>query len=65
MKQSVRQTINNKAIAERQRIRKWLMPHMVGSKAKAFTKEEYRQLTAADLGIFSKASFDHVWISAV
>jgi hypothetical protein len=53
------------AIAERQRIKDWLLPYMVGGKAKAFSKEQYRQLATADLGIFSKASFDHAWISAI
>ena len=60
-----RQAMMDKAIAERQRIKEWLLPHMVGGKAKAFTKEQYRQLATADLGIFSKASFDHAWISAI
>lgn len=55
----------DKAIAERQRIKEWLLPHMMAGKAKAFTKEQYRQLATADLGIFSKASFDHAWISAI
>ena len=55
----------DKAIAERQRIKDWLLPNMVGGKAKAFTKEQYRQLATADLGMFSKASFDHAWISAI
>lgn len=60
-----RQAMMDKAIAERQRIKEWLMPHMAGGRAKAFTKEQYRQLAGADLGIFSKASFDHAWISAI
>lgn len=55
----------DKAIAERQRIKEWLLPHMAGGRAKAFTKEQYRQLAGADLGAFSKAAFDHAWISAI
>jgi hypothetical protein len=53
------------AIAERERIRHWLLPHMANDKPKAFTKDEYRQLAAADLGTFSKAAFDHAWIAAI
>jgi hypothetical protein len=34
----------DKAIAERERLRDWLLPHMEGGKPKAFTKDEYRQL---------------------
>lgn len=60
-----RQAMMDIAIAERQRIKEWLLPYMVGGKAKAFTKAQYRQLAAEDLGEFSKASFDHAWISAI
>jgi hypothetical protein len=60
-----RQAMMDKAIAERQLVKDWLLPHMAAGKAKAFTKEQYRLLAAADLGIFSKASFDHAWISAI
>jgi hypothetical protein len=60
-----RQAMMDKAIAERQRIKDWLLPHMSSGKPKAFTKEQYRQMAAADLGAFSKASFDHAWISAI
>ena len=38
---------------------------MANGKPKAFTKDEYRQLAAADLGSFSKAAFDHAWIAAI
>jgi hypothetical protein len=38
---------------------------MAAGKAKAFTKEQYRKLASADLGPFSKAAFDHDWISAI
>jgi hypothetical protein len=55
----------DKAIAERQRIRDWLLPHMKGGKPKAFTKDQYRLLAASALGPFSKAAFDHAWISAI
>lgn len=55
----------DKAIAERQRIRDWLLPLMANGKPKAFTKEQYRQMAASDLGPISKASFDHAWISAI
>lgn len=60
-----RQAMMDKAIAERQRIKDWLLPNMADGKPKAFTKEQYRQLAAADLGSFSKAAFDHAWIAAI
>lgn len=60
-----RQAMMDTAIEERQRVKDWLLPHMVGGKAKAFTKVQYRQLATADLGEFSKASFNHAWISAI
>jgi hypothetical protein len=55
----------DKAIAERQRVRDWLLPHMEGVKPKAFTKDQYRLLVIAELGHCSKAAFDHSWISAI
>jgi hypothetical protein len=55
----------DQAIAERQRIRDWLMPHIKGGKPKAFTKDQYRLLAASELGPFSKAAFDHAWVSAI
>jgi hypothetical protein len=55
----------DKAIAERQLIRDWLLPHMKGGKPKAFTKDQYRLLAVSELGPFSKAGFDHAWISAI
>ena len=55
----------DKAIAERQRIRDWLLPHMKDGKPKAFTKDQYRLLAVSELGAFSKAAFDHGWISAI
>jgi hypothetical protein len=55
----------DQAIAERRRVVDWLLPHMATGKAKAFTKEQYRQMASADLGPFSKAAFDHAWISAI
>ena len=60
-----RRRLIDQAIAERERLRDWLLPHMANGKPKAFTKDEYRQLAAADLGAFSKAAFDHAWISAI
>lgn len=36
------------AIAERKRIRDWLLPHMKGGKPKAFTKEQYRLLAVSE-----------------
>ena len=53
------------AISERERLRDWLLPHMANGKPKAFTKDEYRQLAAVDVGAFSKAAFDHAWVSAI
>ena len=60
-----RQALIDQAIAERKRLRDWLLPHMMDGKPKAFTKEDYRQLATADLGTFSKAAFDHAWIAAI
>lgn len=60
-----RQALMDHAIAARERLRNWLLPHMANGKPKAFTKDEYRQLATADLGAFSKAAFDHAWISAI
>lgn len=55
----------DQSIAERKRLRDWLLPHMANGKPKAFTKCEYRQLATADLGTFSKAAFDDAWIAAI
>lgn len=60
-----RQATMDKAIEELRRVADWLLPHMAEGKAKAFTKEQYRQLASADLGPFSKAAFDHAWIAAI
>jgi hypothetical protein len=60
-----RQALMSRALAERDRLRDWLLPHMANGKPKAFKKYEYRQLAAADLGTFSKAAFDHAWIVAI
>ena len=60
-----RQALMSQALAERHRLRDWLLPHMANGKPKAFKKVEYRQLAAADLGTFSKAAFDHAWIAAI
>ena len=60
-----RQALIDNAVAERERLREWLLPQMAEGKPKAFTKDEYRQLAAADLGSFSKAGFDHGWIAAI
>lgn len=65
MPHTSRQTMMDTAIAERQRIREWLLPHMANGKPKAFTKDQYRLLAAAELGPISKAAFDHAWISAI
>jgi hypothetical protein len=60
-----RQAMMDKAIAERERIRDWLLPHMEGRKPKAFTKDQYRLLAIAELGPCSKAAFGDAWISAI
>jgi len=60
-----RQALKDRAIAERKRLRDWLLPHMANGKSKAFTKDQYRQLATVDLGTFSKAAFDHAWVSAI
>ena len=57
--------IMDQAIAERERLRVWLLPHTAGGKPKAVTKGEYRQLATVDLGTFSNAAFDHAWIAAI
>jgi hypothetical protein len=62
---NTRQTLIDNAVAERERLREWLLPQMAEGKPKAFTKDEYRQMAAADLGSFSKAAFDHAWIAAI
>ena len=43
-----RQAMMDIAIAERQRKRDWLLPHMKGGKPSAFTKEQYRLLAALE-----------------
>ena len=65
MTHPARLAMMEKAIAERKRITDWLRPHMAGGREKAFTKEQYRQLAAAELGPISKAAFDFAWISAI
>lgn len=55
----------DKAIADRLRCRDWLIPQMAASRPKSFTKEQYRQLAAAELGEMSKAAFDSAWIWAI
>jgi hypothetical protein len=55
----------DQSIAERKRMRDWLLPYMASGKLKAFTKDEYRQLATVDLGNFSTAAFDHAWIAAI
>ena len=65
MIKSRRQALMDQAIAERKRLRNWLLPHMGNGKPKAFTKDEYRQLATVDLGSFSKAAFDDACIAAI
>jgi hypothetical protein len=65
MIKSRRQALIDQAIAERERLRDWLLTHMADGKPKAFTKDEYRQLATVDLGTFSKAAFDDAWIAAI
>lgn len=65
MIRSHRQALMDQAIAERKRLRDWLLPHMANGMSKAFTKDEYRQLATVDLGTFSKAAFDHAWTAAI
>jgi hypothetical protein len=64
-KSTSRQALIDQAIAERERLRDWLLPQMANGKPKAFTKDEYRQLGTANLGSFSKAAFDDAWIAAI
>lgn len=65
MIKSHRQALMDQAIAERERLRDWLLPYMADGKPKAFTKDEYSQLATVDLGTFSKAAFDHAGIAAM
>ena len=60
-----RQEMMEKAILERLKIHKWLSLQMIDGMPKVFTKEQYRQLASSELGLFSKAAFDHAWISAI
>lgn len=62
MTHPARQAMMDKAIAQRQHIKEWLLPHMAGGRAKAFTKEQYRQLSVAALGIFSKSPVDPIYL---
>jgi hypothetical protein len=65
MTKPTRQAMMDKAIADRERCRDWLIPCMANGKSKAFTKEQYRQLACAELGEISKAAFDFAWIWAI
>jgi hypothetical protein len=60
-----RQALIDNAVAERERLRDWLLPHIANGKPKAFTKDDYRQMAASDLGAFSRAAFDHAWTAAI
>jgi hypothetical protein len=60
-----RQAMMENAILERRKVQKWLSQQMIDGMPKAFTKVQYRQLATSELGIFSKAAFDHAWISAI
>lgn len=55
----------SRALRDRKRCRDWLMPHMALGQAKAFSKEQYRQLANFELGPISKASFDDAWKWAI
>ena len=57
MANPTRQTMMDKALADRERCRNWLIPCMANGQPKAFTKEQYRQMAPAELGDISKASF--------
>jgi len=59
-----RQTLMDKAIADRMRCRDWLFPHMIDGRPKAFTKAQYQQMAMAQLGV-SKAVFNDAWIGAI
>ena len=65
MTHPARQAMMDKAIADRERCRDWLMPHMAIGRPKAFTKEQFRQMASAELGEVSKAAFDFAWIWAI
>ena len=64
MDESPRKALFEAAQADRERCRKWLLPHMSDGKAKHFTKDQYRQMAMAELGI-SKSAFDHAWVWAI
>jgi hypothetical protein len=60
-----RQTMIDKALADRERCRDWLAPLVANGQPKAFTKEQYREMARAELGDISKAAFDFAWICAI
>ena len=55
----------DKAMAEQERCRDWLLLHMAHGKPKAFTKEEYRRMAIVELGNVSKVTFDTAWVWAI
>jgi hypothetical protein len=65
MSHTSRQAMMENAILERQKVQEWLSLQIFDGIPKAFTKEQYRQLATSELGMFSKAAFDHAWISAI
>jgi hypothetical protein len=64
MTKSRSQELSEKASAERQRCRDWLLPFMQSNQPKFLTKDELRAAAIQQLNV-SKGSFDFAWIDAI
>ena len=64
MTKSRSQELSEKASAERQRCRDWLLPFIHNNQPKFLTKDEPRAAAIQQLNI-SKTSFDFAWIDAI
>lgn len=64
MTKSRSQILSEKADAERQRCRNWLLPYMQNNQPKFLTKDELRSVAMRELDV-SKLSFDMGWIMAI
>lgn len=61
---SQREAAFAEAQEQRRRCTDWLKPQMTEGKPKAFTKDEYRQLAIAALGV-SSSVFDAAWVWSI
>lgn len=64
MTKSRSQELSEKAAAERQRCRDWLLPFMQNGQPKFLTKDELRVAAMRQLNV-SKSSFGFAWIDAI